>query len=202
MRYIYPPRPELVIPPTAIPKYDDGRFIAQPKLNGSCATININGSVKAYSRHDSSLSGFRISDSEIKSVVGEGEFYLVGEYMNKSKKDENNKVFNHKLVLFDILIYKGEYLLGKTFSERYNILLSLIDPIAETKYLYQLSENIYLVKSFQTDFTELWNELVTIDMYEGLVFKQKMSKLEPGTREQNNHRSQLKSRKPSKLYKF
>jgi ATP-dependent DNA ligase len=202
MRYLYPPRPELKISPSSLIEYDNGKFLAEPKLNGSCCPISINGSVKAFNRHDETISGFRITYDEIKSVVGEGEYYLIGEYMNKSKKDENNNIFNHKLVLFDILVYQGEYLLGKTFQERYDMLLKMFKPISETKYLYQLTENIYLVKSFYNNLTEVWNEIVEIDMFEGLVLKQKISKLEPGYRELNNTKSQVKCRKPTKNYKY
>jgi len=39
-------------------------------------------------------------------------------------------------------------------------------------------------------------------MIEGLVMKRRNAKLEIGNTENNNTKSQLKARKPTKLYKF
>jgi hypothetical protein len=44
--------------------------------------------------------------------------------------------------------------------------------------------------------------LIKIDMIEGLVLKRKSAKLEIGNTENNNTKSQVKFRKPTKNYKF
>ena len=126
-----------------------------------------------------------------------------GEYMNKSKMDENGQVFNHKFVIFDILTFNGEYMVGRTFDERVKLLDELYGQVeSEKDYLYKISENIYRVKSYTTDFKRLYDRLITIDMVEGLVMKRKSSKLELGTTENNNTKSQVKARKPTRNYKF
>ena len=121
---------------------------------------------------------------------------------NKSKKDENNIVFNHKFVIFDQIVLNNEYLLDSTFEERIKIIESLYKPIDETEFLYKISDNIYMVKTFYKDFEKIYNKLIEIDMFEGLVMKRLNGKLEMGRREKNNVSTQLKVRKPTKNYSY
>ena len=134
---------------------------------------------------------------------GEGWMVINGEYLNKSKNDESGLPFNHKLVIFDILVHNGTYLLGTSFQDRVNLLDSLFGKNdCEKTYLYSITENIYRVKSFTSNFKIIFEELSSIDMIEGLVCKRKSGKLEIGNTENNNTKSQIKFRKPTKNYKF
>ena len=205
-RYIFPPRPKNAIPDTELEFWDNGSLLAQPKLNGSNCLIFTNG-VKSVvmNRHNQRLTNFRLTDDEIKSIYrGNGGWTVLnGEYMNKSKSDENSQVFNHKFVIFDILCFNGEYLLGKTFEERIKLLDTIFGKQTSDKdYLYRVSENVYRVKSFETGFKNIYDCLTPIDMIEGLVMKRKNAKLEIGATENNNIKSQLKCRKATKNYKY
>jgi ATP-dependent DNA ligase len=155
-------------------------------------------------RHNQRLTGFKLSDQIVDFYHGDGEWMVLnGEYMNKSKSDETEQSFNHKFVIFDILAYNGEYLLGSTFSERIKLLDSIYGTNDSDKdYLYSVSDNVYRVKSYESEFKKIFDKLTPIDMIEGLVMKRKNAKLEIGATELNNFKSQLKCRKPTKLYKF
>lgn len=205
-RYIYPPRPKNAVPPADLDFWDNGSLIAQPKLNGSNCVIFTDGdSQMVMNRHNQRLTNFRLSQDEINQLYrGNGEWMIInGEYMNKNKSDENNTPFNHKLVVFDILTLNGDYLIGKTFEERIILLDEIYGQVdSEKDYLYQITDNIYRVKSYQTGFNDLFNRLTQIDMLEGLVMKRKNARLERGTTENNNTKSQLKARKATKNYKF
>lgn len=205
-RYIYPPRPKNAIPPSDLSFWDNGSLIAQPKLNGSNCLIFTNGeSQVVMNRHNQRLTNFRLSQDEIKSIYrGSGEWMIInGEYMNKNKNDESDIPFNHKLVIFDILTFDGYYLLGKTFEERIYLLDEIYGQVdSEKEYLYKITDNVYRVKSYVGEFNDLFNKLSQIDMIEGLVMKRKSAKLERGNTENNNTKSQLKSRKATKNYKF
>jgi hypothetical protein len=204
-RYIFPPRPKNAIPDTELNFWDNGSLVAQPKLNGSNCVIFTNG-VKTIvmNRHNQRLSNFNISDNEIKDIYrGEGWMILNGEYMNKSKSDENSQVFNHKFVIFDILGFNGEYLVGKTFEERIKLLDEIYGQVdSEKEYLFKVTENVYRVKSYLVNFKDIFDNLTPIDMIEGLVMKRKNARLELGTSENNNTKSQLKCRKATKNYKY
>lgn len=203
-KYIFPPRPKNKIHPDFIKDYSNGRYLAQPKLNGSNCLIFTNGEkVHIMNRHNQRMSRFEIEN--IKNLhVGEKNSWIVlnGEYMNKNKKDENNKSFNHKFVIFDILVYNNEYLLGSTFQQRIEILNQIYGEKEFDKYLYKITDNIYRVKSFKENIDEIYSDLIAIDMYEGLVIKRINGKLKNGRTAMNNHNSQLKVRKPTKNYSF
>lgn len=204
-RYIFPTRPKNAIHPSELISWGDN-MIAQAKLNGSNCSIYTNGDrYVVMNRHGQRLTNFKLSESEIKSLYkGNGGWMLLnGEYLNKSKKDETNKVFNHKFIIFDILIYDGDYLVGKTFENRINLLDDLYGQIdSEKPYLYSISENVYRVKSYTSDFTNIYEDVIKIDMMEGLVLKAKNAKLENASSSNNNFRSQVKIRKPTKLYQY
>ena len=205
-RYIFPPRPKNAIPDTELEFWDNGSLIAQPKLNGSNCVIFTNG-VKTIvmNRHNQRLSNFNISDNEIKDIYrGEGWMILNGEYMNKSKSDENNQVFNHKFVIFDILGYNGDYLVGKTFEERIQLLDEIYGQVdSEKEYLFKVTENVYRVKSYVDNFKSLYDKLTQNNqLMEGLVLKRKSARLELGTSENNNTKSQIKCRVATKNYKY
>lgn len=205
-KYLYPPRPKNAIPSDELSFWDNNTLLAQPKPNGSNCTIYTNGEkFIVMNRHNQRLTNFQLSEKEILSMYrGDGSWMVInGEYMNKSKSDEKGQVFNHKFVIFDILVLDNDYLVGKTFEQRVELLDELYGNIpCEKDYLWGVSENIYRVKSYTRDFLELYNSLVEIDMIEGLVLKRKGAKLEIGNTENNNTKSQLKARKRCKSYRY
>lgn len=205
-RYIFPPRPKNAIPVDELDFWDNNTLLSQPKLNGSNSLIFTNGEkVIVMNRHNQTLTNVRVTTDEIKSIYkGNGEWMVLNaEYMNKSQNDETGRPFNHKFVIFDILVLEGNYLVGSTFEQRVAILNDLYGQLdCEKEHLYGISENIYRVKSYNGGFLDLYNDLIKIDMYEGLVMKRKNAKLELGTNEMNNVKSQLKCRKPTKNYAY
>ena len=206
-RYIFPPRPKNAIPDSELGFWDDGSLIGQPKLIGSNCVIFTDGQrINTMNRHGERLTNFRIDPEEIFNIYKceKGQWLAInGEYMNKSKMDENGQTFNHKLVIFDILVQDSNYLVGKTFEDR----IILLDELYGTKecekdYLYGISENIYRVKSYNNNFKTIFDKLTPIDMIEGLVMKRRTARLELGTTENNNIKSQIKCRKATKNYKY
>ena len=203
--YIYPPRPKNAIDPKHLSSWDDNSMICQIKTNGSNAVIFMDGKdCFVYNRHGSRLTTFELQKEEIlKLYSGKGWMVLNAEYLNKSKKDERNASFNHKLIIFDILVYNSQYLVGKTFGERIELLDELFGTKdSEKEYLFGISQNVYRVKSYQKDFKQIFDKFTTIDVVEGVVLKRKNARLELGSTESNNSKSQVKSRKKSKNYKF
>lgn len=200
--YIFPPRPKNPIQPKELSNWDNDIMLAQPKLNGSNCTIYMNGSkFYVYNRHGQMMSNFNIDFDELSQLYkGEGWMVLNGEYMNKSKRGENGHIFNNKFCIFDILVYNNYYMIGKTFKERVLLLEKLYGP--SENILTGLTPNTYLIKTYYSNYIDLYNSLVETDMFEGLVLKRKSAKLEIGSSENNNIKSQVKVRKPTKNYKY
>jgi hypothetical protein len=194
------------VSPEDLDFWDDGSLICQPKLNGSNASIYTNGQkIIVMNRHGQRLTNVRVSDSEILSLYrGNGGWMILNcEYLNKSKSDETGQAFNHKFVIFDILCYDGDYLVGKTFEERVNLLDTLYDQVdSEKDYLYSISTNVYRVKSYRDGFKEFFDKYTPIDMIEGVVLKRANARLEVGASELNNTKSQIKCRKKCNSYKY
>lgn len=203
--YIYPPRPEVKIPSPAIIKFDDRSMVAQPKFNGSNCTLYLQAAeFTVGNRHQGTIGNFKLKAPEIlKLHTGSKGFrVVVGEYMNKSKKDATGKVWNDKFVIFDILVNDGVHLIGSTYEERLELLHDIYTTRAYNEYVDQITENCFLIKTFEGNFTALYNEVVKVDMLEGLVLKTKKAKLENGVSERNNQGWQLKARKSTKNYNF
>jgi hypothetical protein len=202
-KYIYPPRPEIKISPSSISKFENGKYLGQPKLNGSSMQLYTNGSIViVMNRHHQALS-HKMDIEELKGLhKGKGWMVLCGEYMNKNQKDEEDNPWNNKFVIFDILVYEGNHLLKTTFDERFELLRELYPDNPVKKYLHQVSENCFRVNSIRFGFSNAYIEMTKYQMYEGLVMKLGDGKLENGTSEKNNIRTQVKCRKSTKNYAF
>jgi hypothetical protein len=208
-RNVYPPRPEIVAPPSSLSLYERMGFIAQPKLNGSCGVLHLHSITppKLMGRHNNTFVRMGINKEHLKNAHrGTGYMILVGEYMNKSQKDSNRKLFNEVFVIFDIICYNGMQLINSTFLERQEILDTLYPSYdADSKfddYIRYVSPSIYRVNNFTSEFDSLFSKIIDTQMYEGFVLKRPDGKLENGLREKNNTGWQLKIRKPTKNYKY
>ena len=203
-RYIYPPRPEINLPSSELVKYDNGLWFGQPKLNGSNVIIFTNGTeLHIYNRHNGPLSNVKMTNQEFLSLHrGKGWFVLNGEYMNKAKINSKGEAFNHKLVIFDVLVYNGTQTIGMSFDERIKLLNTLFKSTEYDGYINKVDNNVYIVKSFYENFDTIYQKIVQIDMYEGWVLKKRTSKLKNGLSEKNNTDSQIKFRKPTKNYSY
>jgi hypothetical protein len=204
--FIYPPRPKNSVSPTELQYFENQGLLVQPKINGSNTLLFLNKEqLIVMNRHGKRLTGFSINTDEILSLYkGTGGWMVLNaEYLNKSQTDETGRVFNHKLVIFDILVYDSNYLVGSTFETRVKLLDELYgNKQCDKEYLYNISENVYRVRTYTKNFKNLFNNLIKIGMYEGLVFKRMSGKLEMGLRELNTSSSQFKIRKPTRNYKY
>ena len=202
-RYIWPPRPETKISPSSIHNFETGEYLGQPKLNGSCMQLYTDGdAVVVMNRHKQPLA-YKIGDDELRRLHrGNGWMVLCGEYMNKGQKDETGRPWIDRFVVFDIIVHEGKHLLGTTFEERHELLRKLYPDDPVKKHLHRISENCFRVGSTKTGFTEMYEDITRHPMYEGLVMKLARGRLENGTSEMNNVRTQIKCRKPTKNYAF
>lgn len=208
-KYYFPPRPKNAVPERMLKTYSNNRFLAEPKLNGSNASIYTNGKIiKVYNRHNGTLTNYRLDSEYILNLYNDmkckGWLVLNGEYLNKSQTGSGRRKFNHELVLFDILVYNDEYLVGTTFEYRYDLLKSLVNwkQHEQEKYLWSYNDKIHLVKAIKGGASEIWEAVKDINIFEGVVLKKCDGKLELGRRENNTSGSQIKIRKATKNYEY
>lgn len=211
-KYLYPPRPESKGPSTDLYKYDIGEYIAQPKYNGSCCIVFTNGTeLHVYNRHRQALTKVNF-DIDFKGLSKGKWMVITGEYLNKGKLGESLAKEKDKFIIWDILVNEGEYLIGETLEKRIQLLENLyagsrtsigLNTIEIYEHLLTTSlKGIYKAPSYLNGFLDLYNDIITTDLYEGLVLKKLGSKLTYGLQEKNNTDWQIKFRKETKNYNF
>jgi ATP-dependent DNA ligase len=207
--YIYPPRPEAKINPSKLDKYEKmGMFIAEPKINGACCLVFTNGDkFIVKNRTKDNLSWFKIKD-QLKPVFDKicknGKWNVfVGEYLCKGQKDHKGKKWNDALILFDILVYNGFSLTDMNYIERHTLISTLFEYTKNAKpYLNKITDDLWFVGYAKKNFKQIYDYIIKYDLYEGLVLKKINAKLEYGSQQKNNTKTQLKCRKPTKNYSY
>lgn len=206
-QFLYPPRAEHKLQPSSIERFDDGKYVGQPKLNGSCTSVTISADKFVVKERHNKFFAIPPKFDFQPLHRGKGFMCLVGEYMNKSKKDENKQPFRG-FCIWDIVAYDNNILIGSTIEER----IDLINKLYPSKgaistqgvdLLYKTEVPlIYKVANYYSDFSDIYKVISKVDMIEGFVLKRKSGKLEMMTREQNNTGWQVKVRKPTANYTF
>ena len=150
--------------------------------------------------------------SNFRSLSPDGQWYVyAGEYLNKGQKGETGEVERDKFVIWDILVYAGEYLIGSTYLDRIRIIdnaypakqLVSDKGLEWREYMAATTLNgIYKVPVYAQGFKYMYDDLVKTDLYEGVVLKKAQAKLTYGFNEKNNSEWQIKCRKQNALYHF
>lgn len=205
--FVFPPRAEYKTNPENLYKYDNGSYLAQPKLNGSACVVMLHedGRRQVWNRHGKQLHLIDYSQVNLNPLHrGEGWMMLCGELLNKNKRGEDGQPFNMKFCIWDIIQFEGQSLEGHTTIQRVELISHLYPSQPTLRHLSAIdnSENCYLIPNYDHYFDDLYQDLVKTDVYEGLVLKLKAAKLQPGPRESNNQSWQVKARKETKNYNF
>ena len=212
-KYLYPPRPEYKIPAGELAKYDNGKYIAQPKYNGSACMVFTNGSeTHIYNRHKQLLHNVSPSIEFAKLAPTSDWYAFAGEYLNKGKLGENGIKERDKYIIWDVIVWKGRHLVGETLEQRLALLemaypcnkgMIHVDKIELYQHICCTAfKGIYKAPVYTENFNALYSSIVKTDLYEGLVLKKIDSKLSFSFQEKNNTDWQVKCRKETKLYSF
>lgn len=211
-KYLYPPRPEFKTCPKELDKYDNGEYYAQPKYNGTCCIVFTNGDeLRVYNRHKREMK-YSHAINFRKLAKSPSWYVYAGEYLNKGKAGETGKKERDKFVIWDVLVWDGNYLTGTSLHERLD-LLENIYPCSRAMIRGKEMEiyehlccteidGIYKAPTYTVYFEPLYRDIAKTDLYEGLVIKKIDSKLQPGFHELNNTDWQIKCRKETKIYNF
>lgn len=203
--YIEPPRPESKIMAGSLGVFEGRGWVAQVKKNGTNSVIFLppkgKGDPFAKTRHP--------NDSEHKAwAFTEKSIALFRNLQNKEWHVFNAELMHSKgngirdtNYIHDVLVLDGEYLLGKTFDQRYQLLLNRLGfhishPTETHRSHYVLNDNTWLAKNHSACFLELFSKLQNED--EGLVLKNPKGALSA----RDNSGWMVKCRRPHKNYSF
>ena len=213
-KYLFPPRPVNRISTDQIEKYDNGEYVAEVKYDGSACVVFLNeGFVKVMNRHNEPITNPFMDEIDWAGLYsGKGFMIICGELLNKNKLGEHGTPLNKKFVIWDILVYNGDYMVGATHAERLRKLEILFptqrmqvttEGMEEYNHLsFTNVKGVFKKAVYTTNFTELFNDLITTQLYEGIIIKRLDAKLQFGFVEKNNFQSTLKCRKSTKNYAF
>ena len=201
LQYLYPPRPEMTITPDILPAIEQRKWLAQFKKNGTNTVIfrTPEGKIFYYNRHKALQKWDTPAEVNVAFNTllkdAKGWCVMVAELLHNKHKSFRNVLYIH-----DILVYDGDYLIGRTYIERYNILAKIFNSNVEALSHYVITANIWLAKNHYANFAKLFKDIKDPTMDEGLVLKDPNSKLTFCTKVESNANSQLKCRYGTKNY--
>ena len=172
-RYIYPPRPEGKILPSQLQEMEDtGEWLCQRKFNGDRCPIQFSdGKVVLWNRRGKKQK-YRVPRSLLQALQAlnlSGECWLDSELMHPRVEDT--------IVIYDVLQLSGKYLIGVSQLERLTTLNEVcrtpvdIHPILG----YSLGQGVFLAQSWESNFTDHFEESKDVEYIEGLVLRRKES---------------------------
>lgn len=205
----FPPRPTASIPPTRIAEFDG--WLAQRKFNGTRTMVFVDpdGEVVLRTRHREEHRAYAITDAMVESIksldLDRGKWHVLDGELLHSKTTR----IKDRLVLFDVLVHAGRYLVGTTVEERLPMLRKITrDPTThedETGCRIALvaAPTLWVAETFsdQARYDALYEQAIGLDELEGLVLKNPGGRLSPGVSEQNNGEWIVRVRKPHKNYR-
>jgi hypothetical protein len=205
--FMFPPRPTLVIAPSALESYGV-EWAGQIKSNGCCSVLSVprSGKPTLYGKDGQVLSNVDKSIDFRELGSKGGDTVLCGEYMNKNKKREDGRKFNHVFVLWDALMIGGRSLRGATTDDRLRELEEIMPRGRDGEWLlrYTSAGPFYMARTLHTShkvgFLDMFNECSKVDFIEGLVLKRRNARLEPCVRASANSGWMVKARKPTNSY--
>ena len=217
-RYIFPPRPlHDPVPYDKIGMYSRYSWKAQVKYNDKRSEISIsNGSVELFNRHKSKHKTFVLTAElreELLTVARDvlGLDVSQWSYLDGGLLDGKNRHISGLIVLWDILVREGDWLVGSTYAERYEWLLVRAMAAGGKPFLVKingqefdfgikLSEHVFLPRLLN-DYATVWEFVQAVNkaagwkgpgdgepVVEGVILKDPCGVLKPdnGKSENNN----------------
>lgn len=213
--YLWPPRPEKAIPTTSLQFYEKRGWVAQMKMNGTCTVVFVapDGELTFKTRHDDKHKQWTPSEKStaIFKDLPKGKWHVfVCELLNNKTPVQKDTLY-----FFDILVWEGELLTGKTFTERMDLLQTIFDVRDEDNVVslgsngyYVLNSNAWLAKTITADFKSVWRVADNqkpeegAPLVEGIVLKKPTAVLDMPGRQKDNGKWQVKCRISHKNYVF
>ena len=216
-RYIFPPRPlHDAVPFSEVQMYSTYGWVAQTKFNDKRTEISVSGNdVEIFNRHKSKHKTFTLTPelkTEILTVLRDvlGLDISDWSYLDGGLLDGKNKLISGLLVIWDILVRDGDWLLGTTYGERYQWLLDKAVAAGGKPFIVtingqefdfgvRLSDHIFLPR-ISEDFNSVWEFTQAVNkaagwstegggepVLEGIITKNPKGVLKPDLgREANN----------------
>lgn len=199
-QYLYPPRPEDAVLPGMLDFYETRKWLAQVKKNGTCTVIMVSPDkrIKFMTRHNTDHKQWSPTPEILEPFLQLPNrwFYFCGELLHNKTKNIKNTLY-----LFDLLVSNDITLIGTTYLDRYQEMLSLF-KIADVQPQYSIvSNNLWIANNYRLGFRVLFDSLKNTED-EGIVLRDPKATLAVCCSEKSNNNWVVKCRKQSKGYGF
>lgn len=207
--FLFPPRPSKAIPPSMIPFYAKRGWIGQYKKNGTCTVLYVTPEkdLIVRTRHDEEHKRWEPTEKSgrvFKELPGKGWYVFVAEVLHSKFRGMRDTIY-----IFDIVVSDGEELVGKTFTERQEILHELFDATDEgDPSHYVINSNVWLARTITANLAaemKVINALAPAEgapENEGIVLKNPNARLDPMGKKTSNSGWQVKCRITHANYAF
>lgn len=187
MAFLFPPRPEKAIPVDLISYYEKTGSICQIKKNGSATVVDVDaeGVPTFWNRHKELHKAWTATREIIEYFGQFPNSVIVGELLHNKHPSVKNIIY-----IFDVLVFKGNDLVGTTLKDRLEIIRSMPQ-----------GKGIWFAKTYTKNFRKLYDGL-TDAIDEGIVLKNPKAKLKFCFKAGMNGDWQVKCRKAHKNYSF
>lgn len=214
--YIYPPRPTAAVPRDQTQIYAEFGWIAQFKYNDSRCMVKLraDGTIELWNRHAERFRSYNAPIQlveqleEIHGKLGTKEYHL----LDGGLLEQKHKAIKGTIVIWDILVHKGEHLVGTTYTERYQLLQNKLSAHSDWEYAFyhsprdrtvftlgdKITEDTFIPTNWRPEeWNECWRIIDTINapflstgeagpLLEGLVYKDPNGTLQFGLKPDNN----------------
>ena len=200
MSYIYPPRPATGVHV----RFGDDAYkmwmefedaIGEFKLNGQRNGIYISprDDIELWGRHGEQHRKYQPSLELLKAIRAlpypRGKWNVLdSELLHKKLRGADYPQFKHRVYMYDVLVWGGEYLLGETLKTRHGLLETLTDQVVnlQDETLQPQVFRSYWLKP--SEWAAAWKWVEKYPWNEGLVLKRTghLSRLQVGSKEENN----------------
>ncbi|MGZ3686798.1 MAG: hypothetical protein ACXWPM_12005 [Bdellovibrionota bacterium] len=205
---LYPPRPKFAVNPEELERFPG--YLAQYKYNDIRVTIYRlpDGEVEILKRDLTGQRQFRLLEHQIQALrrlpLAKGAFHVLdGGILRPTQRDGS-----HPILLWDILVHDGTYLLGTRYETRYKLLAAICgnpasyETVSGRRLGLLVAPGLWLAPVFQEGLRHRFLTMIDRDEIEGLILKDPGGKLEPGYGVENNGSWQIRVRKPREDYTF
>lgn len=218
--YIYPPRATSAVVPADFNFMSKLGWRGQWKYNDTHIIIRtLNARVEVWNRHAKLIEIGPTLKEEINQIIE-----ILKLDTNKSNildggwlENKHRGIKGH-IVLWDILAKNGNYLLGTTYGERYNQLISCIPATSKPIFIgdknpvkvgQSLTDHIFVTDDFPaSDGAKIWDQINEVNkqysqpILEGIMYKDYNGVLTRGTKPENNSEWMTRSRVTTKRHRF
>ena len=223
-QYIFPPRSKNAVPREESAMFAELGWKAQLKYNDTRTIIKycVDGKVELWSRHAERLKTYQAQEWLVNELIEVGRLLNIEPgtvtMLDGGLLDQKHRLIKDTIVIWDVLVFNGQHLVGTTYDSRYNKFLNVqsgpwnfnVPKVGNIQFGLKLTDNVFTPECYNSELWEdLWDTIDRVNapfgdspVLEGLCFKDMSGKLELGYKEINNSSWFMRSRVKTGRHNF